>query len=101
VVVFSWQALLGRLPTRVNLAKRGVISSGGQVNYPCCLEDRETEDHLFLLCPFAWKIWTEVYKWFELVEVLPNIIGALFIGFFCCFKKKAHNEIVMLWQAVV
>jgi hypothetical protein len=84
-MVFSWQALLVRLPTRVNLAKRGVISSGGQVNCPCS-EDRETEDHLFLLCPFTWKIWTEVYKWFGLVEVLPNIIGALFLGFFWCFK---------------
>ncbi|MCI34461.1 hypothetical protein A2U01_0055681, partial [Trifolium medium] len=28
VFVFSWQALLGRLPTRLNLARRGVIRGG-------------------------------------------------------------------------
>ncbi|KAK2406293.1 hypothetical protein QL285_042035 [Trifolium repens] len=86
VVVFSWQALLCCLRTRNNLAKRGVILSGGQVNCPWYLEARETEDHLFLLCSFAWKIWMEVYKWFGLVEVLPNTIGALFLGFFETFR---------------
>jgi hypothetical protein len=62
VVMFSWQLLLGRLPTRVNLAKWRVIPIGEQGCWYCGSEYNETEDHLFLLCPFAWRVWLEVLQ---------------------------------------
>ncbi|GAU10299.1 hypothetical protein TSUD_422630, partial [Trifolium subterraneum] len=103
VLVFSWQVLLGRLPTRVNLGRRGVLPSSEQRCCHCDVGCLETEDHLFLLCPFAWNIWMEIYKWFGLVEVLPDTIGGLFPAFFKALKvpKKKHKGVVMLWQAVV
>jgi hypothetical protein len=102
VVFFFWQALLGRLPTRGNLANIGVLPLGGQEGCPFCNHAFESEDHLFLLCPFAWDIWLEMYNWFGLLEVLPNSIGNLFMSFFGAFKnKKALKKIVMLWQAVI
>jgi hypothetical protein len=47
--------------------------------------------------------WLEIYKWFGLVEVLPDTVGAMFLSFFGAFKvaKKRHKGIVMLWQAVI
>ncbi|PNY13366.1 ribonuclease H [Trifolium pratense] len=103
VVVFSWQLLLGHLLSRVNLAKRSVIPNKDQMCGLCGSGRYETEDHLFLLCPFAWRIWMEVYNWFGLVEVLPENMGTMFLPFFRAFKssKKVHKGIVMLWQAVV
>jgi hypothetical protein len=47
VIVFSWQLLLQRLPTRVNLSQRGVL---GNVVNPCCVwcpEERETGAHIW------------------------------------------------------
>jgi hypothetical protein len=103
VVIFSWQALLGRLPTRVNLGRRGVLLNGDHTCVLCGLGCQETEDHLFLLCPFAWKIWWEIYKWFGISEVMPDTIGAMFLSFFGALKvaKKSRKGVVMLWQAVV
>jgi hypothetical protein len=48
-------------------------------------------------------IWLEIYKWFDLVEVFPDTVGAMFLSFFGAFKvaKKRHMGIVMLWQAVI
>ncbi|MCI20935.1 putative ribonuclease H protein, partial [Trifolium medium] len=62
VVVFSWQALLSRIPTRANLARRGVVSEGDLLVCAVCGGGVETENHLFLLCPLAWSIWVMVYR---------------------------------------
>jgi hypothetical protein len=52
----------------------------------------------FLLCPFAWRVWLEVYNWFGLVEVLPGEVGAMFLSFFRAFKptKKVQKGIVVM-----
>ncbi|CAJ2662357.1 unnamed protein product [Trifolium pratense] len=49
VVVFSWQAFLGRLLTRQNLAISGVIPGDGKEGYPFCNLVLES----FLLWQFA------------------------------------------------
>jgi hypothetical protein len=74
VVVFSWQTLLSRIPTKANLASRGVVLEDDLLLCAFCGGGVETENHLFLLCPFAWSIWVEVYRWFEVVKVLPDNI---------------------------
>jgi hypothetical protein len=48
VIVFSWQALLGRLRTRVNLARRGVVLIGRSSCAICDLNG-EWENHLFVV----------------------------------------------------
>jgi hypothetical protein len=48
VMVFSWQTLLSRIPTRFNLAIRGVVLEAGNVSSAVCGGGAETEDHLFL-----------------------------------------------------
>jgi hypothetical protein len=69
VIVFSWQALLGRLSTRSNLARRGVVLVGGSTCVFCGLFD-ETENHLFASCSWAWSVWLKVFKWFGVVPVV-------------------------------
>jgi hypothetical protein len=51
VVFFFWQALLGRLPTRGNLANIGVLPLDGQEGCPFCNHAFESEDHLFFTLP--------------------------------------------------
>jgi hypothetical protein len=104
VVVFSWQALLLRIPTKLNLASRGVALAGDQLSCAVCGGGGvENEDHLFLLCPLAWSIWVEVYRWFGVVEVFPGSIISLFVGFLSSLKrgKKLPKGIMIVWHAVM
>jgi hypothetical protein len=66
VVVFSWQALLGRLPTKENLVKRGISLEGTMVGCVMCGGGRESEDHLFAACSTTWELWSKVHRWFGL-----------------------------------
>jgi hypothetical protein len=98
VVVFSWQTLLARIPTKENLAIRGMVLENAHVNCAVCGGGVETENHLFILCPFAWSIWIEVYRWFGVVEVSPGNIASHFIGFLSSLKcgKKPRKGLMMV-----
>jgi hypothetical protein len=72
VIVFSWQLIMQRLSTRVNLSPRGVP---GLRENPCCVwcpEERESEVHLFGTCLMALAVWSEIYKWLGLQAVHPS-----------------------------
>jgi hypothetical protein len=44
----------------------------------------------------------EIYKWFGLVEVLSDNVGALFSSIFGALKsKKAHKGMIMIWNAIL
>ncbi|GAU33382.1 hypothetical protein TSUD_365080 [Trifolium subterraneum] len=63
--VGEWvNALLGRLATRDNLARRGIIPLGVGTRCPWCDGDIESENHLLVTCPLAWAVWSLVHKWF-------------------------------------
>jgi hypothetical protein len=83
VVVFSWQALLGRLPTRKNLVRRGVVLDGPNVDCVLCGEGRETEDHLFASC--------------------SSTIGSLFQAFLPLFRNRKNSlkGVILIWHAVI
>jgi hypothetical protein len=103
VLVFSWQALLSSIPTRANLLTRGVVLEEDHPSCAVCGGGVETENHLFLLCPLAWSIWIEVYRWFGVVEVFPGNFGSLFEGFLSSLKcgKKSLKGIRLVWHAVI
>jgi hypothetical protein len=46
VIVFSWQTLFGRIPTRANLLTRGIIQEDEGELCSACAEFRETKNHL-------------------------------------------------------
>jgi exonuclease III len=103
VLVFSWQALLSSIPTRANLLTRGVVLEEDHPSCAVCGGGVETENHLFLLCPLAWSIWIEVYRWFGVVEVFPGNFCSLFEGFLSSLKcgKKSLKGIRLVWHAVI
>lgn len=55
----AWRLLRDRLPTTVNLGKRGVINGGG-INCPCCGVLLESADHLFVGCEPITKVWSSI-----------------------------------------
>jgi hypothetical protein len=70
----------------VNLALRGVIFHGGLPSCALCEGGLESEDHFFLWCSFAWSIWSEVYRWFDVVEVMCS-----FASHFECFLASIER----------
>ncbi|GKF56860.1 RNA-directed DNA polymerase, eukaryota, partial [Tanacetum coccineum] len=68
VNIFAWKLHLDRLPTRVNLARRGVqvLSS----SCPVCNTDQEDVPHLFFLCDVAKDVSRLICRWWN-VSWLP------------------------------
>ncbi|KAL4576346.1 hypothetical protein LXL04_012438 [Taraxacum kok-saghyz] len=72
--ILAWRLAHGRLPTKVNLAKRGI-----GVNKECtlCNIDEETEEHLFLNCPVTKEVWNDFRCWWQGAPQTPNSINDL------------------------
>jgi hypothetical protein len=66
VVAFVWKLLRNRIPTRVNLAHRGVLIDGGLAECVHCVRREETASHIFLFCDFAVCVWKAVFRWLVL-----------------------------------
>ena len=64
VNVFAWRARLDRLPTKVNLAKRGVIMDSSLC--PICGLFPENAQHLFFGCDLARSIALRICHWWNL-----------------------------------
>lgn len=102
VKFFGWLLAMNRLPTRVNLHKKTILSSPTCELCKSCPEDT---DHLFLNCPLASAFW-------DMIQVAPSItsmdllhtntmvgpIPALQSNTFfilCCWRLWNHrNEVV-------
>ena len=64
VNVFMWRAMLNKLPTRVNLDRKGIEVDS--LLCPICHEDVETVNHIFFTCDLAKDLWALLAKWWEL-----------------------------------
>ncbi|KAK2360340.1 hypothetical protein QL285_085620 [Trifolium repens] len=102
VTIFSWKLVLHRLPTRLNLAKRGMFDASFS---PCCVWCplvEESEPHLFFTCPVAVEVWTLIIAWLGLVTVVPGNVIQSFESFGFPFKSKIRvMGLNLIWQTVV
>ncbi|GAU38554.1 hypothetical protein TSUD_320260 [Trifolium subterraneum] len=92
VIIFSWQALLGRLPTRDNLARRGIIPLGVGTRCPWGDGDIESENHILVTCPLAWAVWSLVHKWFGIKSVVPSTISSMCESFLKVYRKGKNGS---------
>ncbi|GJU62417.1 RNA-directed DNA polymerase, eukaryota, reverse transcriptase zinc-binding domain protein [Tanacetum coccineum] len=56
VNIFLWKLLLNKLPSRVNLDRRGIDIPS--ILCPNCQEDVETVNHIFFTCEMASTLWS-------------------------------------------
>jgi hypothetical protein len=75
IIVFSWHLLYDRIPTRSNLIYRGIISPEEHMD---CVGILESSSDLFLNCPSAMLVWYHVFRWLEVVIVMPQSLAVLF-----------------------
>jgi len=80
VTVFAWRLIRDRLPTKANLAMRGVITADDSVCVSGC-GHVETARHLFLLCTVFASLWQHVCEWIGFVGVDSNNISDHLVQF--------------------
>jgi len=66
-IVSAWRILLDRLPTRLNLARRGVQLAN--LLCPLCLDGIESNDHLFNTFSVVQQVWDQCDRWIRKVGV--------------------------------
>lgn len=89
VLVFAWTMLLDRIPTKVNLAARGVLNRETSKNCVLCGRVEETTSHLFLHCEVVMKVLRRVMSWFQFNFSIPH---NLFAHFECWYYEVTHQE---------
>jgi hypothetical protein len=108
VIAFSWKMLRNRIPTKVNLAARGIHVAGGVMNCVHCVGNLEEVQHLFMFCDFACRVWRGICSWLGLVYVMPHNLFIFFDSFVgAAVRKKAaagyslicHTTIWSIWRS--
>ncbi|GKA16602.1 RNA-directed DNA polymerase, eukaryota, reverse transcriptase zinc-binding domain protein [Tanacetum coccineum] len=64
VNVFLWRMILNKLPSRVNLDRRGIDVES--LLCPICHEDVEAVNHILFTCELAKDLWALLARWWEL-----------------------------------
>jgi len=72
-IICACSLLLDRLPTRVNLARKGI--QVGNSCCPLCSEGVESTQHLFSICRVARSVWDQCERW--VVNMLVRHEGIL------------------------
>ncbi|MCI44378.1 70 kDa peptidyl-prolyl isomerase, partial [Trifolium medium] len=71
VSILAWRLLRDRLPTKVNLASRGIITPDAQSCVAVC-GGIESAQHLFISCSFFGSPWSSVRSWIDVSSVPPQ-----------------------------
>jgi hypothetical protein len=100
VLAFSWQLLLGRIPTKSKLEDRGIVILDAPWECLGCVGKKEMPLHLFLHCPLAMKVWGAVFKWIGISIVIPPSLSTLFeIVKGSVSNKKIRKGFLVIWHA--
>jgi len=94
-ITTAWRVLLGRIPTRVGLRRRGVLLN--TILCELCQAKEESCHHIFLECPFAMKVWTLCFKWIGISFVQHNVPLMHFENF--CLPQVSNKQ-NLLWKGV-
>nr|GEV32532.1 RNA-directed DNA polymerase, eukaryota, reverse transcriptase zinc-binding domain protein [Tanacetum cinerariifolium] len=127
VYIFFWRLMLNKLPSRVNLDRRGIDVDS--ILCPTCQEDVETINHIFFSCYMALELWAKLARWwdldipicanyFEWIEwldslqllnkvkaVLEGVVGTLMWSIWsfrnCLLFSNSPPRKAVLWDSIV
>ncbi|GKV11786.1 hypothetical protein SLEP1_g23006 [Rubroshorea leprosula] len=102
VAAFNWKVLLDRIPTKLNLLKRGVIKEEEERKCVLCEEEKEDSSHLFLNCKIVKWLWRACANWWGIEVGLQNECKKTF-QLFGAWTKKSHKREGWdcIWNAVI
>lgn len=100
--VVAWRFLRDRLPTKMKLFRRNIITSQSATLCDICKEEPETANHLLIHCRGTAGIWGKVLLWLNVVAA--NHEGACdhFLQFLGLIQgKRGKHFCIGLWVCVV
>ncbi|CAL5362006.1 unnamed protein product [Camellia sinensis] len=93
VQVFGWFAWKRGVKTKEFLQNLGIINENASILCVNCNNASESVNHVLICCPFVWKIWAEMLKWWDVQAALPGSVDLLFSGW--AGGKLKKNERVI------
>ncbi|KAF5938282.1 hypothetical protein HYC85_025788 [Camellia sinensis] len=68
------------------------------VNLECvfCHNDVETVKHILLACPFVWRLWSNIVRWWGFQWVMPGSVDGLLQWWYGCSMSKLEKKIWMV-----
>ncbi|XP_024636555.1 uncharacterized protein [Medicago truncatula] len=98
VSVFAWRLIRDRLPTKANLAIRGVVPADDIFCVSGC-GHVETAAHLFLSCTTFASLWQQVRDWIGFLGVDSNIITDHLVQFthLAGVGKAKRSFLQLIW----
>ncbi|CAL5431587.1 unnamed protein product [Camellia sinensis] len=97
VQFLGWLAWKGKLKTLVFLNRIGVLGHIVSVNCVFCRSHVEIVSHVMLLCPYVWKIWSDLLNWWGLQWIVPTTVADLFLWWSGFKWRTLENKI---WRAM-
>jgi len=90
--VLAWRVLENKIATKVNLARRGVMTD---VLVCCfCRLKEESTSNLLFDCRIAWLTWVQCSVWLGVSSVTP-------INPFCNTKKSFNSVLESVWISMI
>jgi hypothetical protein len=98
VSIVAWRLLKDRLPTRINLARRGIVQAEGAVCVAGCGIE-ESAAHVFIHCNMLGSLWQHIRAWIGVEGVDPSSITDHFIQFihYTGPSKARRSFLQLLW----
>jgi hypothetical protein len=102
VFIFAWRLLHDKLPTKLNLVARGIISSEGHFCVSGCGGIKSAQ-LLFLSCSTFGSLWTLVRSWIGFSTADAHTLTAHLVQFtYSAGGLRAHRSFLQLiWLACV
>ncbi|XP_071712696.1 uncharacterized protein [Rutidosis leptorrhynchoides] len=82
IMLFHWLAIKQSVPVRVILFKRHILPPNHSLLCNWCMNEDETIEHLLLHCPWSFKIWAELFRWWNLRWIIPCSVEAFSFDWF-------------------
>ncbi|GAU19474.1 hypothetical protein TSUD_77180 [Trifolium subterraneum] len=98
VSIFAWRLLRNRLPTKDNLANRGIITAEAQSCVAGC-GALESAQHLFISCNTFGSLWTSVRSWLGVSSADPLDLADHFsqFTFFAGSTRVRCSFVQLIW----
>jgi len=90
-----WRVMENKIAIRSSLVRRGVVDE----NTLCCLcgKEEESSSHLFLVCDFAWQVWSLCFTWLSVSFVFHKDPKTNFFQFRRCQASTSED---VVWDTI-
>ncbi|KAL9686643.1 hypothetical protein QQ045_031036 [Rhodiola kirilowii] len=92
VEMLVWRLYHDSLPTKDNLARKGVLNASHNLNCDLCNHQLESADHVLLQCKWSWSLWTWCIRWWGSYWVAPHTMKALLQGWVIPGTTKTYKR---------